>query len=180
MLRGLMQSDSERAMPIIEQMLAGTNSPKVKDRALFVLSQSNLGPGARDHVQHREGHREPRHAAARDQRISGSWAAPTTARSSPTSTAPRPTRQSSGRSSGASWCRATATRLLVARQDRNRGRPARRSGPAARRHGRARRSSPSFTPARRRSTSRSRIIQAMFVGGSADKLDRASREPRKT
>ena len=40
-LRGLMQSDSERAMPIIEQMLAGTNSPKVKDRALFVLSQSN-------------------------------------------------------------------------------------------------------------------------------------------
>jgi tetratricopeptide (TPR) repeat protein len=40
-LRGLMQSDAERAMPIIEQMLAGTNSPKVKDRALFVLSQSN-------------------------------------------------------------------------------------------------------------------------------------------
>ena len=39
-LRGLMQSDSERAMPIIEQMLVGTNSPKVKDRALFVLSQS--------------------------------------------------------------------------------------------------------------------------------------------
>jgi tetratricopeptide (TPR) repeat protein len=40
-LRGLMQSDAERAMPIIEQMLAGANSPKVKDRALFVLSQSN-------------------------------------------------------------------------------------------------------------------------------------------
>jgi len=40
-LRGLMQNDSERAMPIIEQMLSGTNSPKVKDRALFVLSQSN-------------------------------------------------------------------------------------------------------------------------------------------
>jgi len=39
-LRGLMQSDSERALPIIEQMLAGANSPKVKDRALFVLSQS--------------------------------------------------------------------------------------------------------------------------------------------
>jgi tetratricopeptide (TPR) repeat protein len=46
-LRGLMQSDSERAMPIIEQMLAGTNSPKVKDRALFVLSQSN-SPRARE------------------------------------------------------------------------------------------------------------------------------------
>ena len=40
-LRGLMNSDSERALPIIEQMLAGANSPKVKDRALFVLSQSN-------------------------------------------------------------------------------------------------------------------------------------------
>jgi HEAT repeat protein len=40
-LRALMNSDAERAMPIIEQMLAGPNSPKVKDRALFVLSQSN-------------------------------------------------------------------------------------------------------------------------------------------
>jgi tetratricopeptide (TPR) repeat protein len=39
-LRGLMNSDPERGMPIIEQMLAGANSPKVKDRALFVLSQS--------------------------------------------------------------------------------------------------------------------------------------------
>jgi tetratricopeptide (TPR) repeat protein len=46
-LRGLMQSDSERAMPIIEQMLTGANSPKVKDRALFVLSQSN-SPKARE------------------------------------------------------------------------------------------------------------------------------------
>jgi len=40
-LRGLMNSDPERAMPIVEQMLSGTSSPKVKDRALFVLSQSN-------------------------------------------------------------------------------------------------------------------------------------------
>jgi HEAT repeat protein len=40
-LRGLMNSDPERAIPIIEQMLKGSNSPKVKDRALFVLSQSN-------------------------------------------------------------------------------------------------------------------------------------------
>jgi tetratricopeptide (TPR) repeat protein len=39
-LRGLMNSDPERGMPIIEQMLNGANSPKVKDRALFVLSQS--------------------------------------------------------------------------------------------------------------------------------------------
>jgi len=39
-LRGLMQSDPDRAVPIIEQMLTGANSHKVKDRALFVLSQS--------------------------------------------------------------------------------------------------------------------------------------------
>ncbi|HEV8346135.1 MAG TPA: HEAT repeat domain-containing protein [Vicinamibacterales bacterium] len=40
-LRGLMNSDPDRALPIIEQMLtSGSNSPKVKDRALFVLSQS--------------------------------------------------------------------------------------------------------------------------------------------
>jgi HEAT repeat protein len=40
-LRGIMQSDPDQAMPIIEKMLAGANSPKVKDRALFVLSQSH-------------------------------------------------------------------------------------------------------------------------------------------
>jgi len=40
-LRAIMQSDPDQAMPIIEKMLAGANSPKVKDRALFVLSQSH-------------------------------------------------------------------------------------------------------------------------------------------
>ena len=40
-LRGLMHSDPEQALPVIEKMLTGTNSPKVKDRALFVLSQSH-------------------------------------------------------------------------------------------------------------------------------------------
>ena len=40
-LRGLMNSDPDRALPIIEQMLTSSaNSPKVKDRALFVLGQS--------------------------------------------------------------------------------------------------------------------------------------------
>jgi HEAT repeat protein len=39
-LRGLMQSDPDQALPVIEKMLAAANSPKVKDRALFVLSQS--------------------------------------------------------------------------------------------------------------------------------------------
>ena len=39
-LRGLMQSDPERAVPMVEQLLAGNSSIKVKSNALFVLSQS--------------------------------------------------------------------------------------------------------------------------------------------
>src|SRR6185503_13799718 len=66
-LRGVMQTDPEQAFPILEKMLAGANSPRVKDRALFVLSQS----------------RSSRAPSA----IWGSWAAPKTARSWPMSTA---------------------------------------------------------------------------------------------
>src|ERR1700682_703121 len=40
-LSGLMSNDAERAVPILETILAGKSSPKVKDRALFVLSQSS-------------------------------------------------------------------------------------------------------------------------------------------
>jgi tetratricopeptide (TPR) repeat protein len=39
-LRGLVNSDPEQALPIVEKMLTSSNSQKVKDRALFVLSQS--------------------------------------------------------------------------------------------------------------------------------------------
>src|SRR5262249_17911621 len=39
-LRNIMQNDPDQAIPIIEKVLSGANSPKVKDRALFVLSQS--------------------------------------------------------------------------------------------------------------------------------------------
>jgi HEAT repeat protein len=39
-LGGLMHRDSEQAMPIIEKILSGADTPKVKDRALFLLSQS--------------------------------------------------------------------------------------------------------------------------------------------
>ncbi len=39
-LRGIMQSDPERGVPMLEQVLAGTSSVKVKENALFVLSQS--------------------------------------------------------------------------------------------------------------------------------------------
>ena len=46
-LRGVMQSDPEAAVQVIERMLQGNSSVKVKDRALFVLSQ-NRSPRARD------------------------------------------------------------------------------------------------------------------------------------
>jgi tetratricopeptide (TPR) repeat protein len=39
-LRGLMQSDPETTLPVIEKMLSGPSSVRVKDRALFVVSQS--------------------------------------------------------------------------------------------------------------------------------------------
>jgi HEAT repeat protein len=46
-LSGLMNADPARAMPLINQMLqSGSSSPKVRDRALFVLAQSG-SPEAR-------------------------------------------------------------------------------------------------------------------------------------
>src|SRR5207244_5177589 len=39
-LNSLMQSDPERALPIIESILGGNQSAKLKEKALFVLSQS--------------------------------------------------------------------------------------------------------------------------------------------
>jgi HEAT repeat protein len=48
-LNGLMNSDSERALPLLEKFLTGTSSPKLRERALFVLSQSD-SPRAREIV----------------------------------------------------------------------------------------------------------------------------------
>jgi len=46
-LRSVMQSDPDKGLPIIEKMLAGGATPRVRDRALFVLAQSRA-PRARD------------------------------------------------------------------------------------------------------------------------------------
>jgi len=46
-LRGLMQSDPERGLPMIEQLMAGSGSVRLKENALFVLSQSRA-PRARE------------------------------------------------------------------------------------------------------------------------------------
>ena len=40
-LNGLMNSDPERAIPMLEKILQGNQSPKLKERALFVLSQND-------------------------------------------------------------------------------------------------------------------------------------------
>jgi len=40
-LNGLMNSDPERAVPILDNILRTSNEPKLKDKALFVLSQSS-------------------------------------------------------------------------------------------------------------------------------------------
>jgi hypothetical protein len=41
-INGLMQSDSENAIPLLENLLKGAQSPKLKERALFVLAQSSV------------------------------------------------------------------------------------------------------------------------------------------
>jgi len=48
-LNSLMRADEQRAMPTIDKMLRGTGSPKLKERALFVLAQSGT-PQARQIV----------------------------------------------------------------------------------------------------------------------------------
>lgn len=45
-INGLMNSDPERAVPLLEKVLQGNQSPKLKERALFVLAQSS-SPQAR-------------------------------------------------------------------------------------------------------------------------------------
>jgi tetratricopeptide (TPR) repeat protein len=45
-LNGIMASDPDRAIPMVEQLLTGSASPKLKERALFVLAQS-ASPRAR-------------------------------------------------------------------------------------------------------------------------------------
>jgi HEAT repeat protein len=46
-LDGVMQMEPEQAVPVLEKLLGGNSSPRVKERALFVLSQSD-SPRARE------------------------------------------------------------------------------------------------------------------------------------
>ena len=40
-INGLMSADPERALPLLEGLLKGATAPRLKDRALFVITQSN-------------------------------------------------------------------------------------------------------------------------------------------
>jgi hypothetical protein len=44
-INGLMQTDPERAVPILEKIITSNKEPKLKERALFVLSQSGSPQG---------------------------------------------------------------------------------------------------------------------------------------
>jgi hypothetical protein len=44
-IQGLMNSDPERAMPLLEKVINGSGSPREKSRALFVLAQSGSNQG---------------------------------------------------------------------------------------------------------------------------------------
>jgi hypothetical protein len=44
-LNALVQSDPERAMPLLDNLLKSSSSPKLKERALFVVAQSNVPRG---------------------------------------------------------------------------------------------------------------------------------------
>jgi hypothetical protein len=62
-LNALMNSDENRAIPLLEGFLSGNQSPRLKDRALFVLSQSE-SPRAREILV-----RSAKNAAAPDQQM---------------------------------------------------------------------------------------------------------------
>jgi HEAT repeat protein len=45
-LNALIQTEPERAVPLLEKLLMGNNPPKLKSRAMFVLAQTNWPKGA--------------------------------------------------------------------------------------------------------------------------------------
>ena len=47
-LNGLMQSDPDRALPLVENLLKGDQSPKLKKNAVYVIAAEQLAQGAAD------------------------------------------------------------------------------------------------------------------------------------
>ena len=58
-LNGLMNSDPDRAIPMLEKFLQGNQSPRLKERALFVLAQSDNAKGRQILLQTARGGSNP-------------------------------------------------------------------------------------------------------------------------
>ncbi|HKF51432.1 MAG TPA: HEAT repeat domain-containing protein [Candidatus Acidoferrales bacterium] len=58
-INGLMQSDPSQALPLLEKVLNGTGSPRVKERALFVLAQSGAPEASQILLHIAEGNSNP-------------------------------------------------------------------------------------------------------------------------
>jgi HEAT repeat protein len=58
-LNGVMATDPDRALPILQKMISGAQSPRVKERAMFVLSQNDSPKGRELLVQFAKGAGNP-------------------------------------------------------------------------------------------------------------------------
>ena len=154
-LQGLQHSDPDQAVPMLEKILQGPQSPRLKERALFVLAQSNSAPCAPGADHRRPRRLQSRPAAPRDP-ISRRARQPREPRRCwRRSMSRRPTSTSSGASCARSACPVIA-RVSSRRDERNHPGTARRSGAATRRHGRARRAVAALSEGNDRRRSRSR------------------------
>ena len=111
-LRGLMASDPDRAIPMIEQLLGGPSTVRVKENALFVLSQSRSTRAREIIAGAAKGSVNP-DLQLRAIRYIGAMGGPETASCSTRPIARRPTWRSSARSSAASCLPAIGQRLLA-------------------------------------------------------------------
>jgi tetratricopeptide (TPR) repeat protein len=80
-LNGLMQSDPDRALPLVDSLLKGAQPPTIKRKALFVLAQSNTTKGTQllEQVARGQGNPDLQVAAIRylgDRRRQGTGANP--------------------------------------------------------------------------------------------------------
>ena len=58
-IQGLQQMDPAQGVPLLEKMLQGTQSPRLKERALFVLAQSDSPRARRSSPASRKGNTNP-------------------------------------------------------------------------------------------------------------------------
>ena len=178
-LRGLMNSDpGARASRIIEQMLAGANSPKVKrPRAVRPQPEPARRARARSSATSREGRVEPPICSSARFTISASWAAATTVEVLADVYRARPTdvvKRAIIRSFMVSGDRARL--LSLAKTETTPRAPRRGHGAAQLGVMGAHAEIAELARRKHRSTSRSASSRRCFVGGSSDKLIELAQE----